>query len=114
MEDWDPLNIDERTIELLRKLDAEFKRGPKPIEGKYTRTHGRETSFRVAAMFAIGFTSSRTAYAYGLREVMLIPIRNTTVSVIHGGTPHEHYRVMGTDEFYYPGKGLVEWARSLI
>ena len=113
IEDYDYPDIDERTIELLRKIDAEFKRGPKPIEGMYTRIHGRETSFRAAAMFAIGLTSSRTAIAYAMREVMLIPARNTTVAVMNAGTEHEHYQVMGTDEFHYPFKGLVDWVRNI-
>lgn len=113
IEDWETPDVDERTIELLRKLDAEFKRGPKPIEGKYSRTHGRETSFRAAAMFAIGLTSSRTALEFSKREVMLIPIRNTTVAVMNAGTEHEHYQVMGTDEFHYPFKGLVDWVRDI-
>jgi len=112
IEDWDIPDIDERTMELFRKFDADFRRGPEPIKGDYSLTHGREWPFRTAAFYAIGFTSSRALIGYGMREVLLIPARNTTVTVRNSGTVHEHYQVMGTDEFHYPFKGLVDWIKN--
>jgi hypothetical protein len=112
IEDWDIPDLDERTIKLFQKLDAKFGQGPEPIPGDYTTTHGREQGWRGLAFYAIGFTSSRALTAYAMREVLLIPARNTTVVARNSGTIHEHYQVMGTDEFHYPFKGIVDWVRN--
>lgn len=113
IEDWELPDLDEHTIRLLQKLDADFGRGPEPIKGEYRTTHGREPGWRGIAFYAIGFTSTRALTGIAMQEVLLIPRRNTTVVTRNQGTIHEHYQVMGTDEFHYPFKGIVDWVRNL-
>jgi len=113
IEDWDTPDLDEHTIRLLQKLDADFGRGPEPIAGEYATTHGREQSFRSLAFYAIGFASTRALAGIAIQEVMLIPRRNTSVVTRNQGTIHEHYQVIGTDEFHYPFKGIVDWVRNI-
>ena len=118
VEDYELIDVDRYTAELLRTQHKRFTRGPLPLPGQYTTVLGTELKPYQLALFGSGYVATRTLISMTAKEVTLIPIKSTEI-LAHGpgAATADHqagiaYSMSGTDTAHYPGKSIVTWISS--
>lgn len=117
-EDYDGIDIDRYTAEMMRIMHKRFTRGPLPLPGQYTTVLGTEMAPYQLVLYGSGYVATRTLVTSGAKETLMIPIKSTTVEAYGpGASSGDHqagiaYRISGTDTAHYPGKGIVTWISS--
>ncbi len=101
---------EELFAEMLRKISIDFDKRMNPVfEGHRTTYPGQNPMTMAQAIgYGLMITSPSAVYTTAAYQLLTTPGRSVTIE----RSPAGSYHLGAGDEFYYPGKGIVEHFRK--